>query len=220
MLTDEMKRPRIRYLLERGRAFNSAGDADTARPLFVEAWAIGRESGEDALAVDAGHMVAITESGEKALEWNERALDYANQSSDPKAKRWNTSLYNNIGWTYHDMGQYEIALDKFENALICCEELGIPSRIRIAKWAVGRVYRSLGRVEEALAIHAAQVKESEAIGEKPGYTYEELGECLLTLGRQDEARPYFQMAYTELSQDGWLMQNEAERLARLKTLGQ
>src|SRR5438045_2909088 len=31
-------RPRVRYLLERGRAFNSSGDKEQARRLFVEAW--------------------------------------------------------------------------------------------------------------------------------------------------------------------------------------
>ncbi|MEO5930639.1 MAG: hypothetical protein ABIR47_11955, partial [Candidatus Kapaibacterium sp.] len=59
LLTPEMRRARIRYLLERGRTFNSAGQKERALPLFVEAWEIGRETGEDNLAIDAAHMVAI-----------------------------------------------------------------------------------------------------------------------------------------------------------------
>lgn len=56
---DGRNKLRIRYLLERGRTFNSAGDKDNARSLFVEAWEIGKDVGEDFLAVDAAHMVAI-----------------------------------------------------------------------------------------------------------------------------------------------------------------
>lgn len=221
MLTGEMKRQRVRYLLERGRAFNSSGQAETALALFVEAWEIGKECGEDNLAVDAAHMVAIAESPENALGWNEKAVEYASQSSDPKARRWRGTLHNNIGWTYHnDLSDYEKALYHFEKALESREEQGDAELIRIAKWCIARTYRSLGRVEAAVAIHEAQWKEYEAIGEKPGYTYEELGECLLLLNREDEARPYFALAYEELSKDQWLIRDEPERLERLKELSQ
>ena len=38
-------KPRLRYLLERGRTFNSAGDKAAARPLFLQAWEFGRAGG-------------------------------------------------------------------------------------------------------------------------------------------------------------------------------
>src|SRR5437762_3493884 len=37
LLSPEMNRVRVRYLLERGRAFNSSKHPDEARPLFLEA---------------------------------------------------------------------------------------------------------------------------------------------------------------------------------------
>jgi tetratricopeptide (TPR) repeat protein len=37
-LADAGPRPRIRYLLERGRTHNSGGEAEKARVFFVEAW--------------------------------------------------------------------------------------------------------------------------------------------------------------------------------------
>ncbi len=55
--------------------------------------------------------------------------------------------------------------------------------------------------------------------DEDGYVSEELGECLLALGRADEARPHFQRAYTLLSQDIWLAANEPDRLARLHRFG-
>src|SRR5690242_9943799 len=50
-----MDRLKVRYLLERGRVFNSSGEKDKARPLFLEAWELGQRSAEDGLAVDAAH---------------------------------------------------------------------------------------------------------------------------------------------------------------------
>lgn len=219
MLTDDMKRPRIRYLLERGRVFNSSGVIDRARPLFIEAWEQAQQAGQDFYAVDAAHMLAIVEQGQAALDWNLKALQLAESSSQERARGWLGSLYNNIGWTYHDMGDHEQALAIFYKALQLREAAGKPEPIRIARWCVGRTLRSLGRVEEALAIQQALLKEAEAQNHEPGYTYEELGECLLLLNRAAEARPYFARAYTALSQDIWLARNEPERLKRLHELG-
>ena len=219
MLSAEPSRARVRYLLERGRAFNSSGAPDKARPLFIEAWEMGQTTGEDFYAVDAAHMVAIAESGPAVMEWNLKALGHAEQSSQPRARYWLGSLYNNIGWTYHDQGEFEAALDIFQKALAVREADGKPEPIRIARWCIGRVLRSLGRLDEALALQRALLADYDAINAPSGYTYEELGECLLALDKPDEARPYFAQAYAELSQDSWLVRNEPERLARLKELG-
>jgi hypothetical protein len=56
-------------------------------------------------------------------------------------------------------------------------------------------------------------------GESDGYVFEELGECLLLLGRPGEARLFFARAYAELSRDSWLAESEPARLERLKELG-
>ena len=69
LLSDQTSIARIRYLLERGRTFNSAGDVESARPLFEEAWDLARGIGEDYHAVDAAHMLGICETGVKALRW-------------------------------------------------------------------------------------------------------------------------------------------------------
>jgi len=219
LLSDDLKRARIRYLLERGRVFNSSGNPDTARPLFLRAYEEALAAREDFYTVDAAHMLAIVEPPEQQLEWNLRAIELAEKSDDPRARNWLGSLLNNLGWTYHDGGQYEMALDLFQRALKWREEQGDAETIRIARWCVGRALRSLNRIQEAYDIQKALLREYEDAGEKSGYVYEELAECLNAQGLTSEAEPYFKLAYEELSKDAWLKHNEPERLERLKRLG-
>ncbi|HEX4780352.1 MAG TPA: hypothetical protein VH301_06335, partial [Usitatibacter sp.] len=80
-------RVRARYLLERGRTFNSAGHSLEARVKFTEAWDVAGAAHEEGLAVDAAHMVAITFEGTpEALEWNAKGLAAARRSTDAKAQ--------------------------------------------------------------------------------------------------------------------------------------
>jgi tetratricopeptide (TPR) repeat protein len=214
-LAEVSERVQVRYLLERGRVFNSSRAPDQARPLFLAAWERARAAGEDALAVDAAHMLAIVASGEEALTWNQRALDLARSSPEPRAQRWQGSLYNNIGWSYFDAGRYADALAMFERALERRRMDGKEKEIGVAQWCIGRTLRALGRLDEALALQRSLL----ATIREDGYVSEELGELLLALGRGDEARPHFRRAADLLSQDAWLAEREPERLARLRQLG-
>jgi tetratricopeptide (TPR) repeat protein len=210
---------KIRYLLERGRVFNSSGQPAKARPLFLEAWNIAESTHHDSYAVDAAHMMGIVEEPDAALDWNEKALMLAESSTDPKAQKWLGALYNNIGWTYHDQAEYEKALDLFERGLAWRQEQGQEKETRIAKWCVARALRSLERTEEALTMQEALLAEWNEAGESSGYVYEELGECHLDIGNTQEAEKYFALAYEQLSRDQWLVENQPERLARLRELG-
>ena len=80
--------------------------------------------------------------------------------------------------------------------------------------------RSLKRLQEALSRQMALEEEFESAGERDGYVFEEIGECLLSLERSGEAQPYFLKAYEVLAQDPWLPEQEPERLARMKKLGE
>jgi len=220
LLSDETPVARVRYLLERGRTFNSAGEIEAARPLFEEAWDLARGIGEDYHAVDAAHMLGICETGDKALRWNEIAMEAAEASHDSRAKEWLGALYNNTGWTYHDAGEFQRALECFEKGLAWRVERNDPVTTRIAKWSVARALRSLERTSEALDMQRSLLAELESAGTKDGYVYEELAECLLILGKADDARPFFNLAYHELSKDAWLKENEADRLDRLQRFGE
>lgn len=209
----------VRYLLERGRVFNSSKQPDDAEPLFQRAWELACEASADNFAVDAAHMMGIIEAGETALAWNEKALALAENSSNERARNWLGSLYNNIGWTYHDQGDFDKALDVFEKAVGWREEKGAAEPLRVAKWCVARTLRSLGEVEEALARQEALLSELEAAEDQDGFVFEELAECHHVLGHADQATKFFALAYGTLSKDSWLADNEADRIQRLKELG-
>lgn len=208
-------RVQMRYHLERGRVFNSAGALERARPLFLGAWEQARVAGEDALAVDAAHMLAIVASGEEAFTWNLRALELAHSSDQPPARHWQGPLYNNMGWSLFGDGRYEEALAMFERALEQRQVEGRAKEMGIAQWCIARTLRALGRTDEALAMQRSLL-ETQA---EDGYVSEEMGECLLALGREDESRPHFRRAADLLSRDIWLATREPERLARLRQLG-
>jgi len=209
---------RVRYLLERGRVFNSSGKRDEARPLFLQALELAVKSKDDFNAVDAAHMMAIVETNEKQLEWNLKALDLAENSADEKAWKWRGSLYNNIGWTYFEQKQYEESLLMFEKAVEFRENEGDPNKIMIAKWCVAKSLRRMDHTEEALEMQRSLFEQYQAAGKKSGYVYEEIAECLTVMGQEQDALGWFAAAYEELSKDPRLA-NEQDRLNRLKELG-
>lgn len=183
-LRDAGHRPRVRYLLERGRTFNSAGDKGKARELFAKAWNDAGTARLDGLAVDAAHMVAITYAGTlDAVEWNRRGLAAARASNDPKSRALVPALLNNSAWDLHDLGRYSEALPLFEEALKEWNATGKPKQIRIAKWSVARCLRSLGRFQEALDAHRALEKEYASEGEVDASVLEEIAANLSALGR-------------------------------------
>lgn len=143
----------MRYLLERGRTYNSAGERERARPLFLEAWAQARRSGEDGLAVDAAHMVAITWSDtERGLQWNRRGLALARSSRDSKARALIPAMLNNSAWDLMALRRGPEALRTFEQAQSAWAALGRPRQVQIAKGSVAYCLRLLHRPAAALAI--------------------------------------------------------------------
>lgn len=212
-------RPRIRYLLERGRTFNSAGDRERARALFVDAWEAASSAHEEGLAVDAAHMVAITYGGSiDAVTWNQKGIALARHSEDPKARALLPAMLNNNAWDLHDLGRFEDALALFHDAERAWSASGKSRPTQIARWSIARCLRSLQRHEEAIDMLRALETEYATAQITDGYLAEELGENLLALGLPAAAKAYFQSAAATLAQDQWFATNEADRLERLQRL--
>lgn len=220
MLDSKMIIPNIRCHLERGRTFNSNKEKERAIEQFNSAYQLSLDNNKDFYTVDAAHMIAIAEKPENQLKWNLIALKHSEESSDPKAKKWIGSLYNNIGWTYHDRKDFNSALTYFEKGLDFRKGKNDTIGIFIANWTIGRTYRSLNKIDEAISVQKKLAKQMEEEGLKlDGYVYEELGECFLIKNEIAESKQYFKLAYNLLSEDKWLATNEADRLDRMKKLG-
>lgn len=220
LLSPQMRRARARVELERGRVLRSSGRPGAARGHFKAALQLARAIGSDYHAVDAAHMLAlVADSPKQALDWNHEALARALESRDPRTRRWEASLHNNIGWAHYDAGDYGAALDAFERSRLAYAQQTRAHEERSARWAIAHVLRKQGKTAEALERQRALAAELAAADKRDGYVFEEIAECLHALGRPGEAAPYFRLAYDELSKDTVLAVTGKSRLQRLKRLG-
>lgn len=209
---------RVRYFLERGRAFNSDKKLDSARTNFKLAFDLANQEMLDFYTIDAAHMLAIA-IPEESQNWNELAIGIADQSTDKRARGWRGSLYNNLGWTHFSAARYDSAMLAFDKALAARREQGKPGPIRIARWCLARCMRATGQFEDALKEQQSLLQEADSAKKPDGFIYEEIAECLTSLKREKEAASYFAKAYALLSQDKWLSRDEPDRIARMKKLG-
>jgi tetratricopeptide (TPR) repeat protein len=210
---------RVRYLLERGRAFNSSGAPERAVPLFAEALSLADCAGDSFYAIDAAHMLGIAAPAGDRLDWNLKALSMTEQAADVRSRRWLGPLYNNIGYTYQERGDFANALVYYRKALPAYEARGEPGPVRIAKWMIARAQRSLGELDAAEKAQRELLAEIDKLGEQDGYVYEELAEIALARGDAAAARPWAAKAWTVLAADEGLRESDPARLARLAALG-
>jgi tetratricopeptide (TPR) repeat protein len=189
-----------RYHLEWGRTLASATHRraeltpetlEAARAAYQEAVGIAVENGLDFLAIDALHMLPFVETDEEAgLKWNQQALAVMSASSQADARRWEGSLRNNIGFSLHALKRYDEALAMFKSNLPVLQRTANPHRIRIGHWMVAWTLRSLGRIDEALAIQLRLEQENRAAGTQDEHVFDELKQLYAAKGDEAKAQHY------------------------------
>jgi len=201
----------VRVLLERGRRERSSGRPGAGVEQFEQAFEQARTSGEDVLAVDAAHMVAIVGDSEA---WTARAVEIASSSEDPGVRYWLGPLYNNLGWSRYGRGDAAGALEAFELALASRErDDPRPYAREIARYAVGKALRALGRSDEAAATLEECLAWAAAAGVEDSYFHEELAEDYAALGRDADAREQATRALELTAAD-----DDPSRVRRLRDL--
>jgi Tetratricopeptide repeat len=209
---------RARIDLERGRLRRSSGDRERALPLFESAFAIALEAEQEFVAADAAHMAALAAPDRAGLvAWTERGVALADEHAE--ASYWLGPLLNNLGWEHYEAGEYAQALDAFERALAARERRPEnPKPIALARYAVGKALRALGRSEEAIPLLEQAVAWAEAAGRPDGWYHEELAEEYAAVGRGEEAGEQARRAIPLLEADDPSFAEDAERRARLAAL--
>jgi len=179
----ESARAHVRVDLELGRIRRSSGDAHGALPLFEAALEAALEAGEHYLAADAAHMAALAAPDRNGfLAWTRCGVDVA-ESSDA-GRYWLAPLLNNLGWELFEAGEHAQALEAFERALAERErDPERPQEIAIARYAVAKTLRVLGRTDEALR----HMERAVAADEADCWFQEELSETYAALGRTEAA---------------------------------
>ena len=149
MLDYELKLARVRYLLERGRTFNSSKQPQRALPLFAEASDIAAANEHWRYAIDAVHMLAIAEPDPaKQVEWNLKGV--AMVEAHPDQRGWLWSLYNNIAESHALLRDYQSSLDYTCKLLAFQKEKGEPDMYTLKDEA--RFLRLLGHADRALPL--------------------------------------------------------------------
>ncbi len=202
--------------IERGRLFNSAGEASRALPFFGEAWELAQRAGDHNLAVDAAHMLAIASDVEAAERWVAVALDYIDAHG--ASPHWRGMLHHNLGWTYFEAGRFDDALGAFRRDEAIREASGNAQTLKVARYAVVRTLRALGRLDEAIALAEEVVRLADAANDAAPYVCEELAECHALKGATAQARHFAARAHGILSGNAAFAKEEPARLARLAAL--
>jgi tetratricopeptide (TPR) repeat protein len=209
-----------RIQLERGRLHRSSGDAESALPLFESAFAVALAAAERFLVGDAAHMAALAAPDRAGMvAWTQRGIDLGREPGDDESAYWLGPLLNNLGWHYYDHGDYDAALDAFQRALEAREQFPEQrNQIAIARYAVGKTLRMLGRPAEAAALLEQAVAWTEAEDKPDGWFHEELAEDYAAVGRETEARDQARMAIPLLLETDASFEGDSERVARLRGL--
>lgn len=171
--------------IERGRLLRSGGDEGGALPCFEAAFEIAGEQGDGFLAGDAAHMAALVGDAET---WTARGLAVARSAEEPAGRYWLGPLLNNIGWSRYESEDFAGALAAFQEALeVRTGDPARPYERELARYALGKTLRALGRLDEATRqIERAVAWSAEAKVEAPSF-HEELAECYAAVGRRGDA---------------------------------
>jgi tetratricopeptide (TPR) repeat protein len=204
--------------LERGRLRRSVGDREAAFPLFESAFAKAGEAQEWFIAADSAHMAALAAPDRAGfVAWTTRGIELGDVHED--AAYWAGPLLNNLGWEHHEAGEHALALHAFERALVVREsDPDNPEPIALARYAVGKALRALGRAADAIPLLEQAVAWAESAGTPDGWYHEELALEYADAGRAADAREQAQAAIPLLEQADPSFAEDAGRAARLHEL--
>ncbi len=215
-----------RYLGVRGRFEWKDGDNATATATFRAMFDYCGTHELWSRAIDAAHMVAITDDPEERFEWAEKAIAMAESG---ELTGWLGPLWNNLGWDYVGVERYDEAREALEKA----REYhhmgeGVLPKL-IADYSVAHVIRLQGQTVDAKAAMrdvfdwASRLNDENVQNavEWMGFSRWELGEIAVTEGETSVAIHLMSEALEELELAGmpnWDPDDWAKKQARLDSI--
>jgi tetratricopeptide (TPR) repeat protein len=135
-----------RYLGVRGRFEWKDEQRKEATATFREMYDFCSKHKLHGRAVDAAHMVAITGTPDEQLEWARKGIAAAERG---RLEGWLGPLWNNLGVTYQERGDWKQALDCYRKARHYHWKVGREVNKLAADWAIGMALRETGAVDES-----------------------------------------------------------------------
>ncbi len=183
-------------------------ETDKASKTFKEMYDHCIEHELPSRVVDAANMVAITGRLDERVEWSLKGIEAAEKGN---LSGMLGPLWNNLGWTYDNLGRYDESLKALEKARYYHYLRGEELPMLIADWSVGHALRMTGQIDSAETVLSnvqkwAFIKKSEEKSpensEWVGWANLELAEIVLQRGDRDRGLGMLKVAYRNLFEAG------------------
>ena len=192
-----------RYLGVKGRFEWKDNDLAKARETFDQMYVYCNTNALWGRSVDAANMIAIvSDSTEEQIEWSKRGIETAESGGE---EQWLGPLWNNLGVTYYDIGQYDSALEAFQNARRYHWEYSSETAKLFADYHVGMAYRALGQFDKAAQWLRPVLAWAERLGDHSaiGQACEDLGEVAIATGDRATGLALLKRARSEFKEAGF-----------------
>ena len=199
-----------RYLGVRGRfEWQDEKDNDKAKQTFIEMYDYCKQHELFSRELDAAHMVAIVGTPDEQVEWALKAIAAAEKGEQ---KGWLGPLWNNLGWTYEERGEYAKMLEALTNARKYHYEVGSEHSQLVADFGVATAHWRNGDLKEARKwLEDAFTRAKQRYDDEPedagraewvGWGHSKLGDLLVSEEKPAEALEQYKAARPYLIQAG------------------
>lgn len=188
-----------------GRKYRNTAQFAKALELHQKALEIALEADNTEFRVYALNMLGVvyrrSDAIQAALDYYQRALELAEAVEDPHQgfkRSMNVSL-NGIGNIYKTLEQYDIAIDKFTQAIELDKEMGNTLGLAVNNFNIGECQESQGKVVEALESFQTSLRHNTTINSERGtiLCHYSIAHVYVHMGRTEEAYALLKQALAD-----------------------
>jgi len=178
----------------RGLAVQRTGDLASSLPFYEAALAIyralGHEQGQAHTLGDIGQIYGRTGDSDRAIARFEESLAIDRRRNDPQQ----VLALNNLGIAYKNVGEYDKALEAYQEVLRTPTIAGNPSQRALVLNNAGVLQQLLGHDREALALHLQALELARQVGSRDNEarSLNTIGQTYASLGDYDRALQFEQ----------------------------